>query len=57
MFDGLHYIYEGCLLDVQVDGNTRHFIMRLDFPERKTPICVQVKLQANKTLVQIQVDF
>ncbi len=42
MYEGLHFVYEGRLVDAQVEGQTRNFIMRLDYPNRKFPVCVQV---------------
>lgn len=42
MYEGLHFVYEGKLVDVQADGHSRNFTMRLDYPNRKAPICVQV---------------
>ena len=42
MYEGLHFVYEGRLVDAQVEGQTRNFIMRLDYPNRKSPVCVQV---------------
>ena len=41
MYEGLHFIYEGRLVDIQLDGQTRNFTMRLDYLHRKSPICVQ----------------
>ena len=46
MYEGLHFVYEGRLVDAQVEGQTRNFIMRLDYPNRKSPVCVQVMLFA-----------
>jgi hypothetical protein len=39
MYDGLHFVYEGKLANVQMDQ--RLFTMRLDYPDLPAPVCIQ----------------
>ena len=42
MYEGLHFVYEGKLVDVKTEGQRRIFTMQLFYPCLKTSICVQV---------------
>mmetsp|Transcript_41562 Transcript_41562/g.111453 ORF Transcript_41562/g.111453 Transcript_41562/m.111453 type:complete len:574 (-) Transcript_41562:119-1840(-) len=42
MFDGLHFVYEGYIQNVQTEGNIRNFTVRLEYPKRKMHLSIQI---------------
>ena len=49
MYEGLHFVYEGKLVDVQTDGQLRTFTMQLHYPRK--PICVHFSSKDVVTLL------